>query len=143
VQDPARIARRHLLFGWTALLVYLTFGLFLEMLHGFKAGFYLDVGNETRRLMWRLAHAHGTLLALVNIAYGLTVKAVPETSDRLASVCFSVALVLVPLGFFLGGIVTIGGDPAAMVFLVPPGAVALAIGTGVVARALARRKRDE
>jgi hypothetical protein len=143
VQDPDRIARRHLFFGWTALLVYLTFGLFLEMLHGFKAGFYLDVGNETRRLIWRLAHAHGTLLALVNVAYGLTVKAVPETSDRLASVCLSVALVLVPLGFFMGGITTIGGDPGAMVFLVPPGAVALAIGTGVVARALARRKRDE
>jgi hypothetical protein len=143
VQDPDRIARRHLFLGWTALLVYLIFGLFLEMLHGFKAGFYLDVGNETRRLMWRLAHAHGTLLALVNVAYGLTVKAVPEASDRLASVCLSVALVLVPLGFFLGGIVTSGGDPGAMVFVVPPGAVALAIGTGIVARALVRRKRDE
>jgi hypothetical protein len=138
VQDPERIARRHLLVGWAALLVYLTFGLFLEMLYGFKAGFYLDVGNEARRLMWRLAHAHGTLLALVNVAYGLTVKAVPEAADGLASACLCVALVLVPLGFFLGGAFTNGGDPGVMVLVVPPGAVALAIGTGFVVRSLGR-----
>jgi len=140
VQDPDRIARRHLLLGWTALLVYLTFGLFLEMLHGFKAAFYLDVGNEARRLMWRLAHAHGTLLALVNVIYGLTVKAVPEAGDGLASVCLSAALVLVPLGFFFGGTITNGGDPGAMVLVVPPGAVALAIGAGMVVRAIARQE---
>jgi hypothetical protein len=138
VQDSERIARRHLLFGWTALLVYLTFGLFLEMLHGFKATFYLDAGNEARRLMWRLAHAHGTLLALVNVAYGVTVKAAPEAANGLASGCFIAGLVLVPLGFFLGGAVTNGGDPGAMVLIVPPGAVALAIGTGAVVRAIAR-----
>lgn len=143
MQEPERIARRHVLFGWTALLVYLTFGLFLEVLHGFKAGFYLDVGNEARRLMWRLAHAHGTLLALVNVVYGLTVKAMPEAASRLASICLSVALVLVPLGFLLGGTITTGGDPGAMVLLVPPGAVALAIGTSVVVRAMAREGRRE
>ncbi len=143
MQDAERIARRHLLFGWTGLLAYLTFGLFLEMLHGFKAGFYLDVGNEARRLMWRLAHAHGTLLALVNVAYGLTIKAMPDAASGLASVCLVVALVLVPLGFFLGGAIVSGGDPGALVLVVPPGAVALAIGTAAVARAMARGGRRE
>ena len=39
--------------------VFGTLGLVLETLHGFKIGAYLDVSNETRRLMWRLAHVHG------------------------------------------------------------------------------------
>ena len=67
-----KLRRRHLRFGWYALLGFLILGAFLEGLHGFKAGFYLDVTHETRRLMWRLAHAHGTLLALVNIAFALS-----------------------------------------------------------------------
>lgn len=63
---------RNLRFGWWSLLVFLSLGGVLETLHGFKVGWYVDVGNETRRLMFTLAHAHGTLLALVNIAAGLT-----------------------------------------------------------------------
>ncbi|MEZ5284937.1 MAG: hypothetical protein R2712_09025 [Vicinamibacterales bacterium] len=65
-------ARRHLRFGWWALAAFAAAGLLLETLHGFKVRAYLDVANETRRLMWTLAHAHGSLLAIVNILYGLT-----------------------------------------------------------------------
>ncbi|PYL06334.1 MAG: hypothetical protein DME34_09145, partial [Verrucomicrobia bacterium] len=57
---------RNLRFGWWSLLVFLMIGAGLETLHGFKIGWYVDVGNETRRLMFTLAHAHGTALALVN-----------------------------------------------------------------------------
>ena len=42
----------HLRVGWWSLLVFLTVGIVLETLHGFKVGFYLDVGNDTRRMMW-------------------------------------------------------------------------------------------
>ena len=62
----AQRADRNLRFGWWSLLVFLCVGAVLEALHGFKIGWYVDVGNETRRLMFTLAHAHGTLLALVN-----------------------------------------------------------------------------
>src|SRR5256885_1444530 len=61
-------------FGWWALLVYLSLGLTVEALHGFKAAWYLDVGNDTRRLMFTLGHALGTALALVNIVAGLTAR---------------------------------------------------------------------
>jgi hypothetical protein len=61
---------RHLRFGWWALFISLVVGVFLETLHGFKLGWYLDVNNDMRRLMFTLAHAHGALLALVNIAPG-------------------------------------------------------------------------
>ena len=67
---------RHLRYGWWSLFAWLTLGVVLETLHGFKIGWYLDVDVEMRRLMFTLAHAHGTLLALVNIAAGLTLRTV-------------------------------------------------------------------
>jgi len=79
--DPTPVVdytRRHLRLGWWSLLLFATLGLGLESLHGFKVRAYLDVSNETRRLMWTLAHAHGTLLAVLNIVFGLSVRAVPE-----------------------------------------------------------------
>ena len=60
---------RHLRFGWWALALYICLGIVLETMHGFKIAWYLDVGNDTRRLMFTLGHFHGTMLALVNVAY--------------------------------------------------------------------------
>ncbi len=36
---------RHLRFGWWALAVYVCLGIVLETMHGFKIGWYLDVGK--------------------------------------------------------------------------------------------------
>src|SRR5262249_55897962 len=44
-----RVARRHFLAGWAGLLVFLSLGGFLELLHGVKAGFYLDPPYRLRR----------------------------------------------------------------------------------------------
>ncbi len=119
-------AGRNLRFGWWSLLVFLSLGAALETLHGFKIGWYVDVGNETRRLMFTLAHAHGTLLALVNIAAGLTERNMDRFSLR-PSVSFALiwAAILLPAGFFLGGIVIYDGDPGLGVWLVPIGALLL------------------
>ena len=72
-QEDLESVRQHLAFGWWSLLVFLSLGIGLETLHGFKVAWYLDVGMETRRLMWRLAHAHGTFLSLVHIAMAATI----------------------------------------------------------------------
>ena len=122
-------ARRHLRFGWAALFFFALFGLILETLHGFKIRAYLDTSNETRRLMWTLAHAHGTLLSFMNIAFALTLRAFPEIAKRALSIsrCLLWATILLPLGFFLGGVVTYGGDPGLGVLLVPVGAALLLI----------------
>ena len=99
------LCARHMGIGWCALLIFLSMGLFLETLHGFKAGFYLDVSSEARRTMWTLSHAHGALISVVNIVFGISTKflpAWPSASQTLASRCFIGALVLLPLGFFLG-----------------------------------------
>ena len=132
-------ARKHLRFGWWALLFFLTLGIVLEALHGFKVGAYLNVSNATRRLMWTLAHAHGTLLALINIAFGLTVRVLPDWAARgrnVASACLVGASVLLPGGFFVGGIVTYGGDPGLGILLVPLGALLLFIAVWLIARAV-------
>ena len=136
-----QLADRNLRFGWWSLLVFLSLGAFLETMHGFKIGWYVDVGNETRRLMFTLAHAHGTLLALVNIAAGLTGRNVDRFSLR-SSVSFALiwAAILLPAGFFLGGIVIYDGDPGLGVWLVPVGAALLFYGIARIAFDLRKLK---
>jgi membrane protein DedA with SNARE-associated domain len=137
----AERADRNLRFGWWSLLVFLSLGAVLETLHGFKIGWYVDVGNETRRLMFTLAHAHGTSLALVNIAAGLTARIVDRFTLR-SSVSFALiwAAILLPAGFFLGGIVIYDGDPGLGVWLVPIGALLLFYSVARVAIDLSKLK---
>ncbi len=139
--DATALRRRHLRFGWTALLVFATGGVVLEMLHGFKVAWYLDVANETRRHLLTLAHAHGVLLALVNIAFGLTLPELgrSERSLRWASNGLLAAAVLMPAGFFLGGLQFFAGDPGAGIVLLPLGALALIASLALVARATRER----
>ena len=132
---------RHLRFGWWSLFVFLALGLGLETLHGFKLGWYLDVGNEMRRLMFTLAHAHGTLGALVNIAAGLTLRTVKGFElPAGASRALLGGAVLLPAGFLLGGLVIHDGDPGLGILLAPVGALLLLYGVGIAARRLARAK---
>jgi hypothetical protein len=132
--DEPPIVTRHLRAGWIGLVVFLVLGAGLELLHAIKAPFYLDAGQETARLLLRLAHAHGTLLSIVNVAYALTVRARPSAAGPAASASLLAALVLLPAGFLLGGIFAHGGDPGAGVLLVPAGALAATIGAAIVAR---------
>lgn len=138
--DPTRavqqtIANRHYAVGWLLLLIFLSLGAVLESLHGFKIGWYLDPAHQVRREMWRLAHAHGTLLALVQIAFAAGLSRFPWRSARrlrLASFFLLDAAVLLPLGFFLGGIGHAEGDPSYGILLVPLGAVLLFFAVGLI-----------
>jgi len=134
--------RRHLLVGWMAISVFIGMGLLLETLHGLKSGYLLDVQNEARRHMWTLAHAHGTLIGLMNLALSFTIARVeswPESSLSLTSRALLAATVLVPGGFFLGGFAIRGGDPGLGVLLVPPGGLLLLLAViGATRAALSR-----
>jgi len=135
--DTPELVARHLRFGWYALAAFSVLGIGLELLHAFKLGFYLDVGSETRRLMWRLAHAHGTLLSLVNVAFGAgAARLEPGRARRRASACLIVAAVSMPLGFFLAGAFATAADPSPLVALVPAGAALLVAGAVSAARAV-------
>ena len=135
--DARDYARVHLRFGWWSLLVFLSLGVALETFHGFKIGWYMDVSNETRRLMWTLAHAHGTLFSLVHVVFALTLRSTPKTRPgwlRIASPCLIGATLLLPGGFLLGGTVIYAGDPGVGILLVPLGALLILIAVFLAAR---------
>jgi len=139
---PAPRIRHHLSVGWTTIAVAALFGLGLEAMHGLKLASYLDLDAATRRHMWTLAHAHGTLLGLIHLGVALTLKAAPELLDarslRLAARLLLAATVLMPAGFFLGGVWYYAGDPGLGILLVPLGAFALI--AALVLLALASRR---
>jgi hypothetical protein len=141
MSDPAlelrrRTARRHYRIGWWGLLIFLSLGIALETLHGFKVGFYLDPAYRLRRLLWTLAHAHGTVLSVVHVGFAAGLVHFGTWTGRrlkLASFFLTDALVLLPLGFFLGGIGHTETDPSLGVLLVPIGALLLLAAVGMIA----------
>ncbi len=118
------------------MFAFVLLGVALEAMHAFKVGLYLDADQATRRLMWRLAHAHGTLLGVLNLALAMTVARLRMTASarRAASLSLRGATLLMPAGFFLGGIWLHGGDPGLGVLLVPVGGVLLVVATALFAR---------
>jgi hypothetical protein len=108
----------------------------LELLHGFKVQAYLSVSNETRRLMWTLAHAHGVLLGVIHIVFGLSLETGRLPTRHVPRVSFALiaASVLLPGGFFAGGVAFYEGDPGIGVVIVPIGAVMLLIALFILAQ---------
>lgn len=128
-QTDAPDFSRHFVWGWGALLVFAAGGLALEALHAFKLGFYLDVGQETRRLMWTLAHAHGGFMGGLNLAFALTAPRFSwKNGGQRPSRSLRAATLLLPGGFLLGGLNTHGGDPGIGVLLAPVGGLCLVFG---------------
>ena len=141
VAQHEALVRRHLAFGWWALALFTTFGLVLEAGHGLKLGWYLDLGNATRRLSFTLGHAHGTLLGFANIAFALSLehaRLTPVAAAR-ASLALRAATIMMPLGFILGGVAFYAGDPGFAIALVPPGALLLVVAVVIIARGFQKR----
>jgi hypothetical protein len=142
--DTSVYAARHVRLGLWMLVSYTALGFALEGLHAFKVQAYLAVSNETRRLMWTLAHSHGTLVALVHLAYGGCLQAGLIGSRHLRATwrLLAAAVVMLPLGFFLGGVQFYSGDPGVGAALVPVGAAALLGGLTLAALSVVDRDRS-
>ena len=132
--------RRHLKFGFWSLLFFATLGFLLEALHGFKVRGYIGAASETRRLMWTLAHAHGTLIGVLHLAFAWTCTRLTGARGLLASASRMLlwAGVVLPVGFVLGGVRFYAGDPGLGIALVPVGAVLLICAALTTARAAGR-----
>ncbi len=113
-------AALQLAIGWWALALFMLGGLGLEALHLFKSSAYFEMA--IRRELWVLAHAHGALLAIINIVAGLCIRG-KVNQPRWPLWCLRLALVLMPAGFFLGGINPFESDPSLWIVMTPIGAL--------------------
>lgn len=153
VETRDAIVQRHMVLGWWSLLIFVALGLVLESLHGFKVAWYVNTGEpESTRLMLRLAHAHGTFLSLVHLAFAWTTSQATGFGGRsrtVASRSLQAAGILVPGGFFLAGLPgfvktgglrlgVLGGDPGLGIVLVPIGALLLLLAVYLTARGVGR-----
>ena len=112
--------------GFVLLAVSLSLGVTLEALHGFKVQAYL--ASEMRRELWRLAHAHGTLLAVLCLVFAsLAERHITKAALRSISRQLMAGALLMPVGFFVGGILNSEGDPSLGIVLVPVGAAFLIV----------------
>jgi hypothetical protein len=131
--------RRHLRLGWWTLAAFIALGMVLDTLHGLKISWYLDASNPTPRFMWTLAHSHGTLVGLVNVAFASAVDGLPARMRAPASNVLIGASVLLPGGFLLGGMYTYAGDPGLGALIVPLGGLLLLAAVVLVAVGLSCR----
>jgi hypothetical protein len=116
VNDAARST--HLRFGWTLLAIAIIAGALLETLLGWRSS--LIGADDLRHQLWSLAHFHAAFLALLNLIYPSATKRATTSSALIAG------SILLPLGFFLGGLAHPEGDPGIGIWLAPVGAVLLA-----------------
>lgn len=118
--------------GWVSIALWMSVGLLLEGLLGYKIPAYLS--DPQRRELFRLAHTHGTFLGLVLVAAALCAERYGNNPPRIARLALRTGSILMPVGFLLAGIWHPEGDPGPAIWIVPPAALLLIF--GVIALAL-------
>jgi hypothetical protein len=118
--------------------VWMTFGLLLEGLIGFKTPAYLH--DSVRRELFRLAHAHGTLLSLLLLGAALVCDRFEVKPARIVTAVLRSGVILMPIGFLLGGVWHYESDPGVGIWLVPIAAVMVVFGLVSVAIGFVARK---
>jgi hypothetical protein len=123
--------------GLIGIAVWMAFGLLLEGLIAFRIPDYLS--DPITREMFRLAHAHGTLLSLILVVVGLASRAEFISAPKIADWMLRIGSVAMPLGFLLGGVGNSANDPSPLVFIAPVGGVMLIF--GIVAAVVSFKRR--
>ena len=123
--------------GWISLALWIAFGILLEGFNGFRSPAYLD--DAVRREMFRLAHAHGTLLNLVLLGAAICARLDLIRLGRMASLGLCSAAVLLPAGFLFAGLWHLKDEPGPAILLVPIGAVLLLASAIYISLTLPRR----
>jgi hypothetical protein len=88
-------------------------------------------GSQVR---WRTRT--GTLLAVMNLAYGLSIRLSPKSRRRDANLSRLLlgATIVLPGGFLVGGVTVYGGDPGLGALIIPIGALLLIAAAILAAR---------
>jgi hypothetical protein len=122
--------------AWIGLAFWMSFGLLLEGLIGYRIPDYLN--DPQRRELFRLAHAHGGVLSLVLLAAALGLGFGVTEPPRKALLALRIGVVVMPVSFLLAGIWHYSNDPGLAIWLVAP--AALLVVFGIVGLALAIRR---
>ena len=123
--------------GWWGLAVWLSLGLLLEGLIGFRTSAYLL--DPIRRDLFRLAHAHGTIFSILLLVTALFLERGLSSPPAAAIRTLQIGTVMMPLGFLLGGIRHTETDPNLLVLLSPLGGLLIIF--AVIAIAFSHRKQ--
>jgi hypothetical protein len=123
--------------AWFSLAFWMSFGLLLEGLIGYRIPDYLS--DPQRRELLRLAHAHGGVLSLVLLASALGIGYGRTQPARMTVLALRIGVVVMPLAFLAAGIWHYANDPGLAIWLVPP--AALLVIFGILGLALGTRKR--
>lgn len=123
--------------GWFSLAFWISFGILLEGFNAYRSPAFLD--DTVRREMFRLAHAHGTLLNLVLLTAGIGARLDLIRLGRMTALGLRAAVVLLPLGFLFGGWWHFKDEPGLAILLVPLAAVLLLVCAVHISLTLPRR----
>lgn len=127
--------------GWISLALWIAFGILIEGMIGFRTPALLD--DPMRRDLFRLAHAHGTLLNLVLLVAAICARLDLIAFSRSSSICLRLAVILLPVGFLLAGVWHYRDDPGLGIFFVPIGAALLLFAAFGLALSAARRDHSQ
>ena len=122
--------------GWLSVAFWMSFGLLLESLMAYKSPGYLD--DPQRRELFRLAHAHGSLLGVILVLAAIWARGAGAQLSRLAIMALRLGTAVMPLGFLAAGLWHPESDPGLAIWLVPAGALPLIF--GLTSIALSSRK---
>jgi hypothetical protein len=117
--------RLHLRLSLALAAAFLALGLGLEAMIGLRDPAFFE--DATRRELLRLGHAHGGVLALLNLglSWALARLCPPDAWAQKIRVAALLGAVLVGAGFLGGGLWHGPTDPGPLVLLVPAGALLL------------------
>jgi hypothetical protein len=117
--------------AFVGIAVWLTFGLVLEGFLGYKTPAYLQ--DNVRRELFRLAHAHGTLLSLLLLVSTLACDRFNLEVARSGQLSLRIGVTVLPLGFLIAGVWHYESDPGLAIWLVPVSAVLVLFGLVAIA----------
>ena len=117
--------------GWIGIAFWMSFGLLVEGLIGFRAPVYLQ--DPVRRELFRLAHTHGTVLSMLLLIVVLYLAKNFIVPPLAALWSLRIGTLLMPVGFLLGGLWHYESDPGVLVFLAPVGGLMIIFGVIAIA----------
>ncbi len=117
--------------GWLSLALWMSFGLLLESLMAYKSPAYLD--DSVRRELFRLAHAHGSLLGLVLVIAAMWARSAGARLSKIVLIALRFGAAVMPLGFLVAGVWHSESDPGIAIWLVPAGALPFIFGLITIA----------